>query len=186
MDTEAVLWELMPCLCFWGQKSTFMWSKIHFCVGVQPEDWHYHFSIWNTSSLNVPRGYFLLLGIPGAGEWWHFLSQVLTAHFKALSQSSSFWRLLSHTITDNLLSSDGTLSQISFSVFTDFLKDSVLLLFWITWPTSPVPEVRFTALHKAIEKLRPRQGTFGTSLEDFKVSWNKGDILNDKWEIQCF
>lgn len=74
VDIEAVLRELMPWLCFWGQKSTFVWGfNLRTSIII---------SACRTSTPWVFQGgYFLLLGIPGSGDCF-------TSHPKCLVPTS--------------------------------------------------------------------------------------------------
>lgn len=139
------------------------------------------------SSLSPLGGHFLLCGdltFPGS---FCSLPYVLLLSSKLYPKVRYFWKLLSHITTENPFSLDSSVSlYLSFCNVTDFLKDSVLLCSG-SHDHFPSPwGVDAKARSKATEVLRPRKGTLWPSLEPFKVSSKKGDILDSKWEIQCF
>lgn len=136
------------------------------------------------SSLSPQGGHFLLCGDLTFPGLLRSLLCVLLLSSKLYPRVCNFWKLLSHITTDNPFCLDSSVClYLSFSNVTDFLKGSVLGHVTI----SPLPwGVDVTTLPKAMEILRPKQGTLWAFLERFKVSSNKGDILDNKWEIQCF
>lgn len=89
--------------------------------------------------LNSPWGWgagiFCYVGILASQHCSFPLPCIWVFSSKLHSGACYFWKLLPHILPDNPFFLDNSLSQYpSFSIFTGFLEDSVLPLFWIMWP----------------------------------------------------